>query len=68
MSDQPVTRIFKIGANRIVADGSMDGLSIEQIRECLKSQYPELAHADYRQRQEGDTLFVEYIPRAGRKG
>ena len=68
MSDHIITRIFKIGSNQIVEDESTSGLTIEQVRDHLKRLYPEVANATYRQRQEGDTLFVEFIPRPGRKG
>ena len=32
------------------------------------STYPEVANATIRERHEGDTLVVEFLPRAGRKG
>jgi hypothetical protein len=68
MSQEPITRLFKIGSTRIVEDESMAGLSIEAVRDRLVRLYPEVANAHYRERQEGDTLFVEFIPRPGRKG
>jgi hypothetical protein len=46
----------------------MRDLSLEQIRTLLKTTYPEIAHATVRERTEGDTLVVEFLPVAGRKG
>jgi hypothetical protein len=69
MSDQPVNRIFKTGATRIVEDESMRDLSNEQIREILKRTYPEIANATLRETpQEDGTLLVEFLPQPGRKG
>jgi hypothetical protein len=69
MSDQPVNRIFKTGATRIVEDESMRDLTNEQIREILKRSYPEIAHARLRETtQEDGTLLVEFLPQPGRKG
>ncbi len=68
MNDQNITRIFKIGSSRIVEDESLSGLSIEEVRDRLKRTYPEVANATFRQKQEGDTLYIEFMPVAGRKG
>lgn len=68
MSDQPITRIFKIGSSQIVADESIRHLDNESVRERLKGTYPELSHATIREREEDGVLFVEFIPRPGRKG
>lgn len=38
-------RILKIGATRIVEDPSMSGVSNEQVRDLLKTSYPETAVA-----------------------
>ncbi len=65
---QPVTRIFKTGSTTIVEDETMRGLSVEEVRDILKATYPEVANATVRERQEGDTFVVEFLPRAGRKG
>ena len=63
-----MARIFKIGTTKIVEDESMVGLSLDEIREQLKIAYPEVAEATVRERTEGETTFVEFLPRPGRKG
>ncbi len=63
-----MNRIFKIGSTRIVADASMQSLSNEQIRERLKATYPEIAEATIRETTQGETTFVEFLARPGRKG
>ncbi len=76
MTDNPspvLPRIFKIGANRIVEDPSATAsLSNEQIRNLLKVNYPEVAHATIRERIEatdaGEVQVVEFMPQAGHKG
>ena len=39
-----MTRIFKIGSTTVVEDESMRDLDLEQIRDRLTSQFPEVAH------------------------
>lgn len=71
MTDQnptPVTRVFKIGATRVVEDPSMSGLSNEQVRDLLKTSYPEIANATLRERDENGLRVVEFLPQPGRKG
>ena len=63
-----MTRIFKIGSVKITEDSSMAGLSLDEIRERLKPMYPEVAEATIREKTEGETTFVEFLPRPGRKG
>lgn len=63
-----MTRIFKIGTTKIVEDDSMAGLTVEQVRDRLKTTYPELAEATVREKTEGDVTYVEWLPRPGRKG
>ncbi|MEP7287898.1 MAG: hypothetical protein ABI947_19275 [Chloroflexota bacterium] len=65
---QPSHVIFKIGANRIVADEATAKLSPEQARTFLKATYPEVVNATVRERIEGDTKIVEFLPQPGRKG
>lgn len=70
MSDtitQP-NRIFKIGAARIVETEAMSGLSGDQVRELLKTSYPEVANATVRERDENGLRVVEFLPQPGRKG
>jgi len=43
-------------------------LSNEQVRAVLRPIYPEVANATIRERKEGDTIFVEWLPRPGVKG
>jgi len=63
------TRILKIGATRIVADASLSHLTPEQLRETLKINYPEVAHATLRETTlEDGTQVWEWLPAAGRKG
>ena len=72
MTDQThettLTRVFKIGSVRIVEDESMQGKSSQEIQKMLAPLYPQIENATIRERTEGDTTFVEYIARAGRKG
>lgn len=72
MSDQNPTqpsRVFKIGATRIIADASMLTLDPEQIRTLLKISYPEITHATIRETTlEDGTQLLEYISQPGRKG
>lgn len=71
MTDQnptPRTRVFKIGATRIVEDPSLSGLSNEQVRDLLKTSYPEIANATLRERDENGLRVVEFLPQPGRKG
>jgi hypothetical protein len=63
-----MARIFKVGSIKIVEDASMQGLTNEEIRDHLKPMYPEVAEATLREKTEGETTFVEFLPRPGRKG
>ena len=65
---QPTQVIFKVGANRIVADETTARLTHEQVRTFLKATYPEVVNATIRDRVEGDTRFLEFLPQPGRKG
>ena len=68
MTDQP-KRIFKTGNTTIVEDESMRGLSNEAVKTILQASYPEIAHAQVRERTlEDGTLIITYLPRVGRKG
>ena len=64
----PPKRVFKIGTNRIAEDAATAQLNNEQVRNLLKSQYPEVTNATIRETVRGDTLIVEYLPQPGRKG
>jgi hypothetical protein len=66
VTDMP--RVFKIGSTRIVADDSLRQMDNEAVRERLKSSFPEVALATIREREENGTLFVEFLPKPGRKG
>ncbi len=72
MTDQnstPLSRVFKIGATRIVEDPStMSGMSNEQVRDLLKTSYPEIANATIRERDENGLRVVKFLPQPGRKG
>jgi PRTRC genetic system protein C len=71
MTDQNLTqmpRVFKIGVTRVVEDPSMSGLSNEQVRDLLKTTYPEIANATLRERDENGLRVVEFLPQPGRKG
>jgi PRTRC genetic system protein C len=61
-------RVFKIGTTRIVEDPSMSALSNEQVRDLLKTSYPEIANATIREREENGLRIVEFLPQPGRKG
>jgi hypothetical protein len=65
----PKSRVFKIGATRIVEDASTSGLSAEAVRERLKVNFPEVTHATLRETTLDDgTQVLEWLPAAGRKG
>ena len=66
----PLTRVFKIGANRVVEDEATAQLTNEQVRELLKATYPEVANATIRERTdtEAGLHIVEFLPQPGRKG
>lgn len=72
MSEQSIeqpSRVFKIGATRIVADDSFLSVDNEAARQVLKASYPEVANATIRERTLDDgTQLVEYLPQPGRKG
>ncbi|MEL6321193.1 MAG: PRTRC system protein C [Cyanobacteria bacterium J06626_14] len=81
MTDQPTTtnentteeavvlpRIFKIGSTRIVEDDSMRDMTNEQVQEMLAFSHPEVANAKISTTEKDGSLFVEFIPKAGRKG
>ncbi len=72
MTDQntlQTPRIFVIGANRIVEDDSTTGLNNEAVRKLLQANFPEVAHAQIRERTNDDgQKIVEFMPQAGRKG
>lgn len=61
-------RVFKIGSNRVVEDESMTGMTNEQVQETLAFQYPEFANATIHTTEKDGTLFVEFLPKVGRKG
>ncbi|MCC7447116.1 MAG: hypothetical protein IT324_06855 [Anaerolineae bacterium] len=66
----PLSRVFKIGANRVVEDASTMQLSNEQARDLLKISYPEVANATIRERIDlaANLRIVEFLPQPGRKG
>ena len=61
-------RIFKIGSTRIVEDESMRDLSNEQVQETLAFQHPEVANATIHTTEKDGHLYVEFLPKVGRKG
>ncbi len=63
-----MTRIFKIGSTKIVEDESMQGLSLDEVRNHLKTSFPEVAQAAVQEKTEGDIIYVEFLPKPGRKG
>jgi uncharacterized protein YhfF len=63
-----MTRVFKIGSTKIVEDESMQGRSLDEVREILRLNFPEVAQATIREKTEGDVTFYEFLPVAGRKG
>ena len=63
-----MTRIFKIGSTKVVEDDSLAGLSINEVRDRLKTTFPEVAQATVREKTEDDITYVEFLPRPGRKG
>ena len=62
-------RIFKIGTVRIVEDETMRELTLDQVKDLLKSSYPEVTHATTRETVgEDGTTLIEFLPQPGRKG
>lgn len=61
-------RIFKIGSTKIADDDTTAQMTTEQVRNHLKTSFPEVAEATVREKSEGDITFVEFLPRPGRKG
>jgi hypothetical protein len=45
-------RIFKTGSTLITKSPEMRGLSIDQVKQLLKTSYPEVAHATVRGRRD----------------
>lgn len=43
-------------------------ISNEQVRDLLKTSYPEIANATLREREENGLRVVEFLPQPGRKG
>ncbi len=72
MTDQtnaPTQRVFVIGATKIVEDDSTRGMTAEQVRNLLKTAYPEVAHATIRERDTAEGQHVvEFMVSPGRKG
>jgi hypothetical protein len=71
MSDQnnPQSRVFKIGATRIVEDASLAGRDLDEVKAILQRSYPEITHATVREitLEDGTKLF-EWLAQPGRKG
>ena len=67
-SNTPLARVFKTGATIITESPDMRGLTVEQVKQLLKSSYPEVAHATVRERIEGETLVIDFLPQIGKKG
>lgn len=65
-----MTRIFKIGSTKIVEDESMQGRSIDEVREILSLNFPEVAQATVREKVDAETgiTWVEWLPKPGTKG
>lgn len=65
-----MTRIIKIGSTTLTADESLSALSLDELRERLKSSFPEVTEATIREHTDPETgvQYVEFLPRAGRKG
>lgn len=73
MTDQPTAasarRIFQIGANHVVEDEFTVSLTNDQVRDVLKTTYPEVIHATIRERTDvNGNRIVEFLPQPGRKG
>jgi hypothetical protein len=64
----PTPRVFVIGATRIKEDASMADRSNEEIRDLLKTTYPEVAHATIRETEQDGQKIVTYLARPGHKG
>ncbi len=66
----PLTRVFKIGVNRVVEDEATAQMTNEQVRELLKATYPEVANATIRERTDSESglHIIEFLPQPGRKG
>jgi len=64
----PLTRVFKTGTTVITESPEMRSMTIRPDQQVLKSTYPEVAHATVRERVEGETLVIDFLPIAARKG
>ena len=64
----PTPRVFVIGATCIKEDASMADRSNEEIRDLLKTTYPEVAHATIRETEQDGQKIVTYLARPGHKG
>jgi hypothetical protein len=63
-----MTRIFKIGSTKIVEDESMQGRSIDEVRDILSLNFPEVAQATVRQQEVDGVTYTEFLPKPGTKG
>lgn len=62
-------RVFITGTTRIQEDASMRGKSLEQVKNLLVAMgYAEVRTAEVKEKTEGDTQYIQFVPRAGRKG
>lgn len=61
-------RLFKIGSNTVQETESTRSLTNEQVRDFLKSTYPEVANATIRDYTSDGVRVVEFLPQPGRKG
>lgn len=67
--DNAPERIFKIGTVRIAEDDSTRNMSIEEVRNMLKGQYPEVSAAKHSERKAEDgKLIIEFAAQPGRRG
>ena len=68
IEDMTLDRVFKIGSQTIYENEVTYGLTNEQVREALKSAYPEIANATIGTRNENGQEIIDFLPQPGRKG
>lgn len=67
-AQQFTSRVVKIGTTKVPVAPSMLNLSIDELRNNLKAQYPEVAEAQYKAVVQDGVQLIEFLPRPGRKG
>lgn len=62
------TRMARIGGQEIALPAELFAAPVEDIRNHLRELYPEVAQAAHREHTKDGVAWLEFIPRAGKKG